>query len=63
MDALGLVGVVVVQEQLRLPDEEGPLRTILIAHAARRADHLLGRDAISPLGIDADEILSAPVTI
>ena len=58
VNTLGLTGIVVVKEELRVFDQER-LAVLLIAigGAAGRAHHLLGRDAIHPLGIDADEIL------
>ena len=60
MNALGLAGLVVVEEQLRLLGQER-LAVLVVAEfrSAHGADHLLGRDAIDPLRIDADEILAA----
>ena len=59
MNALGLAGVVVVEQEFRLLDEDRPLRAILITDGAGAADHLLGRNAVDALRIDADEILAA----
>src|SRR5579863_7779387 len=60
MDAFGLAGVVVVDEELRLLDEDRTaIRGVLVADSARCADHLLGRDSVNPLCIDAHEILPA----
>ena len=51
-------GVVVVEEELRVFDQER-LAVLLIAIgcATSSADHLLGRDAVGLLRIDADEVL------
>ena len=60
VNALRLAGVVVIDEELRLLHENRTaVRRILVADGARSADHLLGRDAVDPLRIGADEILPA----
>ncbi len=60
VNALGLAGIVVVQEQLGLLGQER-LAVLVVAEfrAADRADHLLGRNAIDLLRIDAHKILTA----
>ena len=60
MDALGLAGLVVVEQELGLPDENRlAVRSRFETEPEHGSDHLLGRNAIDPLGIGADEILAA----
>jgi hypothetical protein len=60
VDALGLSGVVVVEQKLGLlGDHPLSLFVIAILRPERRADHLLGRDAVDLFGIDAHEVLAA----
>src|SRR3984893_14998131 len=60
MNAFRLARIIVVQKELGLLGEErfaGLVVAVLrLAHAAH---HLLGRDAIHPLGVDADKVLPA----
>ena len=58
VNSLGLAGVIVVEEKLRVFNEERlAVLFIPIGCAASSADHLLGRDAVGLLRIGADEVL------
>ncbi len=60
MDALGLAGVVVVEQQLGLLGQERlAVLVVAVLRAASAADHLLGRNAVDLFGVDAHEVLAA----
>src|SRR6266511_652989 len=55
-----LAGVVVVQDELRLLGQERlAVLAVAVFRSTRCADHLLGRDAVDLVGIDAHEVLTA----
>jgi hypothetical protein len=60
VDALSLARVVVIEDELRLLDQHWlPVRSVLIANHSGGADHLLGRNAVGPLGVGPHKILPA----
>src|SRR5271165_4411548 len=60
VDALRLAGVVVVEQELGLLGQERlAVLFVAILRAPGGANHLLGRDPVHPLGVDAHEVLAA----
>src|SRR5262249_13775512 len=60
VNALGLTGVVVVKENLRLfGQERSAVFVVSVLCSAGSPDHLFRRDAIDSFGIETHEVLSA----
>src|SRR6516162_11615273 len=59
MDAFGLAGIVIVEEQLRILGQEGlPSFVIAVCRTAGGADNLFWRNAVSLFRVLTHEVLS-----
>jgi len=63
VDALGLAGVVVVQQQLGLLGQEGFAVLVVAVFVPAAVPTTARRDAVHLLGVHAHEVLAPPVTM